>query len=162
MRSIDGLKVLFADDEKYYMRPTIDALESRGARIALVETGTDVLKFLARNTEFIPDLIILDIMMPSGTDIKTKDSGRSTGVEVYRVIRDHPVYRGIPIIILTVVTDRASLQVFNNDELTRKIQKPFMVSKLIESMVCLVSKATKKQAIIDNITNMGNKNGSIA
>lgn len=134
------LRILFADDEVWAMRPTIDALEARGDEVVTVTDGTEVIEHLRSHRQQLPDLIILDIMMPEGAEIRTKDEGRSTGVEVYRKVRD--VLRlDIPIVISTVVTDDDLLVQLKRDRLVALVHKPYRFEELADAIRQVVGAA---------------------
>jgi CheY-like chemotaxis protein len=133
MISLNGLRILFADDEKYLMRPTIDALESRGAIVDLVTDGTSILNYLhEKNT--LPSVLILDIMMPGGKEVFTKDDGRSTGIEVYKRIRRNIKTKDLPIVITSAISDKDILSVFESYPKTSIITKPFRFTELYDAI----------------------------
>jgi CheY-like chemotaxis protein len=135
--SLEKLQVLFADDEVWEMRPTIDALIASGADVTIKTDGTEVLDYLRKNRNEPPQLIVLDIMMPEGSEIVTGDDGRSTGVHVHRQIRE-TLRMQIPIVVSTVVTDDAILASLAKDKRVVIIKKPYRfedLSRAIESVM---------------------------
>lgn len=70
--------------------------------VALAHDGTSGLEALESETRF--DLVILDIMMPAGERIDTKDVGLSTGLELLRQIRKSG--SDIPVVVISVVWDQ--------------------------------------------------------
>lgn len=139
MISLKGLRILFADDERYLMRPTIDALESKGAMVDLVTDGTSVLNYL-REKNTLPSVLILDIMMSGGKEVITKDDGRSTGIEVYKRIRRNKKTESLPIVIASAISDKDILSVFESNPKTSIITKPFRFTELCEAIDKVVSK----------------------
>jgi two-component system phosphate regulon response regulator PhoB len=77
-----------------------------------------------------PDLMLLDIMLPSGTDDETE--GLANGLTLCRILKDNPELADMPIILLTskgqAIDIKAGL-VAGADEY---IVKPFSVIHLIE------------------------------
>jgi CheY-like chemotaxis protein len=136
------LRILFADDELWEMRPTIDALKARGDEVTVVTDGTEVIEYLRDNRERLPDLLVLDIMMPEGAAIKTSDDGRTTGVEVYRQIRDAMKIE-IPIVISTVVTDNELLMQLKRDRKVLIVQKPYRFEELAYAIRQVMSGAAR-------------------
>lgn len=130
MANLRGKKILFVDDDKFNMRPTIEALEAEEAEVKVLTNGTALLQYLRQNINSLPDLIILDIMMASGDEIVTEDQGRSTGAKAYQYIRNAMKLKNFPIIVSTVVSDPIILQKFNNDEYLELIQKPYLYGEL--------------------------------
>jgi putative two-component system response regulator len=87
--------VLIVDDE-YIGRETLQSvLEGEGYDLEMAENG---LQAIEKAKELLPDVILLDVMMPG-----------MTGFEVCRHIRNDPRIAEIPIIILTALDDRESL-----------------------------------------------------
>ena len=90
-----GSMVLIVDDE-YIGRETLQSvLEGEGYELEMAENG---LQAIEKAKELLPDVILLDVMMPG-----------MTGFEVCRHIRNDPQIAEIPIIILTALDDRESL-----------------------------------------------------
>ena len=87
--------VLIVDDE-YIGRETLQSvLEGEGYELEMAENG---LQAIEKAKQLLPDVILLDIMMPG-----------MTGFEVCQRIRSDPQIAEIPIIILTALDDRESL-----------------------------------------------------
>jgi len=87
--------VLIVDDE-YSGRQTLESiLDGEGYNIEMAENG---LQALEKAKQLLPDVILLDVMMPG-----------MTGFEVCQHIRNDPLVAEIPIIILTALDDRDSL-----------------------------------------------------
>jgi CheY-like chemotaxis protein len=126
--ALKGLRILFADDATYSMRPTIEALEATGARVDVATDGTEVLGYLRKHKTDPPDLLILDIMMAGGTEIDLPDGGRTTGVEVYKWMQKEK-FR-IPTVISTVVSDPSILEIFRRDERIPILEKPYRFTDL--------------------------------
>src|SRR5262245_8722480 len=67
-------------------------LAGQGYRLAFAESG---LEGLAKAAELVPDLILLDVMLP-GID----------GLEVCRQLRANPLLAEVPVIMITALDDR--------------------------------------------------------
>lgn len=90
-----GSMVLIVDDE-YIGRETLQSiLEGEGYELEMAENGFQALE---KAKKLLPDVILLDVMMPG-----------MTGFEVCQRIRSDPQIAEIPIIILTALDDRESL-----------------------------------------------------
>lgn len=90
----DKSTILIVDDQKV-MRETIGMLLAKeDYELNFASDGPDALQKAGR---IIPDVILLDIMMP-GMD----------GFEVCRRLREHPVLAEVPIIMVTALNDRKS------------------------------------------------------
>jgi putative two-component system response regulator len=87
--------ILIVDDE-YSGRETLQSiLEGEGYNLVMAENGPQA---IAQAKSSLPDVILLDVMMPG-----------MTGFEVCEKIRNDPQVAEIPIIILTALDDRDSL-----------------------------------------------------
>jgi CheY-like chemotaxis protein len=88
-------KIMLVDDEKdqiYFIKTSFEKLFGKEYSFIPVESGEKCFEFLT-NQE-VPDLILLDIMMP-----------RMNGWEVFDRLRANPSWKDIPIIFLTARTD---------------------------------------------------------
>ena len=86
--------VLIVDDERTNRDTLESILEGEDYQLEMAESG---LEALAKTREFLPDLILLDVMMPG-----------MTGYEVCSKIRSENDIAEIPIILVTALNDRAS------------------------------------------------------
>jgi len=115
---------------------------TRAGHTADVVTAGD--KALASIRERVPDLIILDLMLP-GLD----------GLEVCRVLRAAPATRGVPIIMLTArseETDRVvGLQIGADDYVT----KPFSVNELVARVGALLRRAQRWAGSDESVLRFG-------
>jgi putative two-component system response regulator len=87
--------VLIVDDESSGRQTLESVLEGEGYNIEMAENGIQAIEMAK---ELLPDVILLDVMMPG-----------MTGFEVCQHIRNDPAVAEIPIIILTALDDRDSL-----------------------------------------------------
>ena len=80
--------VLVAEDDAFFAEDLGHMLEAEGFDILHAHTGDEVLSKLTRRVK-PPDLVLLDIRMPPGDRLGTKDtdSGRITGLVVARTVR---------------------------------------------------------------------------
>ena len=90
-----GSTVLIVDDE-YAGRQTLESvLEGEGYNLEMAENGRQAIE---KARALLPDVILLDVMMPG-----------MTGFEVCQRIRNDPQVAEIPIIVLTALDDRESM-----------------------------------------------------
>jgi CheY-like chemotaxis protein len=88
-------KIMLVDDEKdqiFFIKTSFKNLFGKEYMIVPAESGEKCFELLQK--EEIPDLILLDIMMP-----------RMNGWEVFDRLRANPLWKDIPIIFLTARTD---------------------------------------------------------
>ena len=90
-----GSRILIVDDEWSGRETLRSVLEGEGYELEMAENG---LQSIEKTKKFLPDVILLDLMMPG-----------MTGFEVCKRIRSDPQTAEIPIIILTALDDRESL-----------------------------------------------------
>lgn len=111
-------KIMVVDDDVgviFTVKRGIEGLDPN-YEITTVSSGAECLKLLKENK--IPDLILLDIMMPG-----------LSGWEVHKKIKDNDQWRKIPVVFLTARTDRIAKDAgsFLGDDY---IEKPFKVPEL--------------------------------
>ncbi|HRJ75881.1 MAG TPA: response regulator, partial [Anaerolineales bacterium] len=87
--------ILIVDDEPAGRHTLESILEGQDYQLIMAENGPEAIE---KAQKFIPDVILLDVMMP-GMD----------GFEVCRHLRNDPNLAEVPIIILTALDDRKSL-----------------------------------------------------
>ena len=80
-------KVLIADDEPNIVVSLEFLMKQKGYDVRVVHAGDEVLRVVG---EFVPDLVLLDVMMP-----------RISGYEVCQKLRENPAWCDIKIIMLS-------------------------------------------------------------
>lgn len=144
-------RIAVVDDEVINLTNIRMILGSEGFKVSCLRSGKDLFKFLEKN---IPDLILLDIMMPD-----------MDGFEVYHALREfeEKIDRAqVPVIFLTgdndSETERRGLSAgasdfihkpFDRDILLARIANTIEQSKTIESLA--------EEAAIDKLTGFLNK-----
>jgi DNA-binding response OmpR family regulator len=86
--------ILIVDDEPLGRETLSALLQPQGYRLEFAATGPEALE---QALVHLPDLVLLDVMMP-GMD----------GFEVCRRLRASPQLREVPVILLTALDDRIS------------------------------------------------------
>lgn len=111
-------KIMVVDDDRGVAHTVKTGLESYGSEyeVTTAEGGHKCFELL--NEGIMPDLILLDIMMP---DMK--------GWEVLNRLRDNPYWKNIPIIFLTAKTDDFT-KTFGGSLTVDYIEKPFKLPDL--------------------------------
>ena len=114
-------KILIVDDEPELVKALQIRLKRAGYRVLTAYDGGEGLKLAKKR----PDLILLDIMMPT-----------LSGIEVCQLLKEDPKLKNIPIIFLTakdtkedrikglsVGADEYIVKPFYSDDLLNKIKK---------------------------------------
>ena len=94
--------ILYIDDEPRYISSFVEELKFEFGKenVKLINTTDKAIDFLEQHNKKI-DIVILDIMMPSGKAFKDKPTkeGLLTGLFLYQYIRAS--YHDLPVIIFT-------------------------------------------------------------
>jgi DNA-binding NtrC family response regulator len=128
-------KVLIVDDVSANLKLLRDALEPEGYRILGASNGEDALRIATRA---LPDIILLDILMPPGID----------GYEVCRRLKQNKETAQIPVIFITVKEDMESLiegfraggvdyitKPFYKEELLARVETHLKISHLTQELL---------------------------
>ena len=134
-------KVLIADDEPDILEILKYNLAGQGYEVITAKDGDEALD-KARRT--MPDLIVLDVMMP-----------RKTGVEVCQILRMQPAFKDTLIIFLTAVNDDGTqikgLETGADDYISKPISPKVFLSR-VNALFRRINKAEVKTLQIDNLT----------
>lgn len=121
-------KIFIAEDDQHFCELYQMALGTEGYKVVYANTGREALEMIPKE---VPDLIILDVMMPE-----------IDGYEVCRSLREMPQFALTPIIMLTALsTDDEKIKGYNvgaDDYLT----KPFPLKILKAKVRSLVERRT--------------------
>jgi len=121
-------KIIIVDDDPGVIYTVKTGLETfdEDYEIISAESGEKCLKLLEDNT--MPDLILLDIMMPE-----------MTGWETFEKIRENHNWKNIPVVFLTARTDRVAKKAgeFLGEDY---IDKPFKIPQLKQRLDKILKK----------------------
>ncbi|MCR5594912.1 MAG: diguanylate cyclase [Lachnospiraceae bacterium] len=143
--------IAVVDDDTSSLKLIRTMLTDKGMRVSVMRSGKDLLTFVERH---IPDLILLDIMMPE-----------MDGFETYRLLREHEIKDGlsnVPVIFLTgdsdMETEHKGLELGAADF----IRKPVNYSVLMQRIHNTVSNSKAivnltEAATVDFLTGILNK-----
>ncbi len=122
-------KILIADDEPDILEIIRFNLEAEGYTVFTAKNGDEAIMEAKKN---LPDLIMLDVMMPG-----------KTGIETCNLLRLNPAFTDTIIIFLTALSDETTeikgLETGADDYLTKPISPKVLVSK-INSLFRRISK----------------------
>lgn len=122
-------KIMVVDDEKEYTTLYKDYLNLVGFE-AVVENES--WKVVEHAHAAMPDLFILDLMMPE-----------PDGFKLCRMLRADPDFKNTPIIIITALNSLDSKLVAMGAGANDYITKPFHIGDLKSRIISLLEKATK-------------------
>ncbi len=120
------MKVLIADDDLTIRTLLGDMLVGLGHTVAAASDGADAVDLAVREH---PDVVILDFLMP-----------RLSGVDAMKAIRDRGL--GMPIVLLTAISDSSLRDVEGAEEADAILEKPFK-KRTIEKVL---ARATRNDA----------------
>jgi len=125
-------KIMVVDDEPdqiYVIRKSLEKTDGN-YEIISANSGAQCLEFLEKNQ--IPDLILLDIMMPE-----------MSGWLVFDKLKDNVIWEKIPIIFLTARTDKIAENAggFLGEDY---IEKPFEIKDLKNRIDKVLKNTTQK------------------
>ena len=113
-------RVLIVDDEKNIVVSLEFLLEQAGYQYEIARDGREAMTLL---TEFSPDLVLLDVMLP-----------HINGFEVCRRIRENSAWADIKIIMLTAKGQEAEMAKGLALGANAYISKPFSTKMLIQQI----------------------------
>jgi len=124
--------ILYVDDEQWLMSGIVDSL-SVDYKIQTASSADEALALLEDTANRI-DLILLDIMMPTGSRIVDPNRGRTSGVGFTRLVLQE-MKLGIPVVCYSVVDDKevaSELKKLGVAEIVPKSRPPSELEKVIQ------------------------------
>lgn len=121
-------KILIAEDEPFIVESLTFLLDREGYDVSAVADGTAV---IGRVQQEVPDLLILDIMLPE-----------MSGFEILRRLRAAPATERLPVLVLSAKgqeADRRRMDEFGADDY---LTKPFSNKELLERVASLLQRLT--------------------
>ena len=121
------IDILLVEDNPADIRLTQEALKENKIRVNLhiAMDGVEAMEFLTKQNKFAkvptPDLIILDLNMP-----------RKDGREVLKEIKEDPLLKTIPVVVLTISQAEEDIILTYNYHVNCYIRKPLDLEKFIE------------------------------
>jgi CheY-like chemotaxis protein len=124
--------IMLADDDEDYPRLIKEAFKQLGMtnEIRRVEDGEELLDYLFRRNKYrnsseypLPGVIFLDLNMP-----------RKNGLEALEEIRKSPDLRSIPVIMLTISSDKKDIRLSYTLGANSFVTKPFEFEELVQAI----------------------------
>ena len=122
---MENQKILIVDDELSILVPLKFLLEKNNFDVSLAQSGKDALDKI---TQSVPDLILLDIMLPD-----------FDGYEIFQQIRENSDWDGIKVIYLSAKNRDVDIAKGLNLGVDAYVTKPFSNAELLEKVKSLLS-----------------------
>lgn len=122
-------KVLIADDEPNIVTSLEYLMTKSGYEVAVARNGDEALALVE---SFMPDLVLLDVMMP-----------RRSGYEVCQKMRERPEWRDIRIVMLSAKGREAEVSKGLSLGADAYVTKPFSNRELIARVAELLGESAK-------------------
>jgi DNA-binding response OmpR family regulator len=119
-------KILVVDDDTHATTLLEKVLALKGHQATSVNDSSETMR-VANST--IPDLILLDLMMPE-----------PNGFEVCKMLRADPNFAKTPIVIITAMDDNASKETAYSAGANDFLTKPFRMDDLAQTIQALIGK----------------------
>jgi len=119
--------ILIADDEPRIRELAQMILEDKGYRVITAENGTDAIQKVERE---MPDLVLLDIVMPG-----------ISGIEACKILKSEAKTRSIPIVMFTVLGRDEDRDLAEEAGCDGYLLKPFSPEGLLEEVKKHVKKS---------------------
>lgn len=118
----NGIKVLVIEDEKALVDALVYNLDREGYEVTVAHEGQDGL----RKAQAIPDIILLDIMLPG-----------INGIEILRELRGNEKTKAIPVIVVSAKSEETDQVVGFSMGADDYVTKPFSVKILLQRIKAL-------------------------
>ncbi|MDP3462015.1 MAG: hybrid sensor histidine kinase/response regulator [Bacteroidales bacterium] len=134
----NSFNILVVDDNPRNLQVISTLLSANGYKTAVVNSGTNALKYMEMRE---PDLILLDIMMPE-----------MSGYEVCTIIKEDERYKEIPVIFLTAKSELSDIIMGFKLGAVDYITKPFRIEEvLVRVRTHLELRESRKQLLHKNM-----------
>ena len=118
----NGIKVLVIEDEKALVDALVYNLDREGYEVTVAHEGQDGL----RKAQAVPDIILLDIMLPG-----------INGIEILRELRGNEKTKSIPVIVVSAKSEETDQVVGFSMGADDYVTKPFSVKILLQRIKAL-------------------------
>lgn len=134
-------KILIADDEPDILEIISFNLQNEGFEVLTAKNGDEAIEMAKKH---LPDLIILDIMMPG-----------KNGIDVCNILRMQPAFKETLIIFLSALSDESTevkgLESGADDYLTKPIRPKVLLSK-VNALFRRLNKEASDMLVVGDLT----------
>ena len=136
-------RVLVVDDNADIRSLVVEVLRMEGVDGEEVDTGVAALERLGRDP--LPDLVVLDVQMP-----------QLDGWDTLRRIRKDPRTASIPVVLCTVKSGVADMELAWELETDGFVMKPFPIDQLVQQVTTILrlttdERSARRQAIREEL-----------
>jgi CheY-like chemotaxis protein len=114
--ALRGARILVVDDDPDIRVLVNKALSQDGHTVIEAASGQEALDLIDKQ---IPDLLVLDLLMP-----------KQGGLEVLKVLRSRPATAALPVLVLTALNDESNTRAGFDLGATDYVTKPFTIPQL--------------------------------
>ena len=118
-------RILVVDDEPFIQQLLQDILQEEGYSVLLASGGRRMLEVLETD---IPNLILLDVMMPDGN-----------GQDALDIMQAHPQLRHIPVVMMSAGFSQQEMRT----QSAAFLGKPFELEHLLQLIATTIGPATE-------------------
>lgn len=130
-------KIIIVEDDTVLAETLADNLENEGHKVTTVADGDTAYQ---RITDKLPDLIVLDVMLP-----------RLDGLSLCRMIRRNQTTRHIPIIMITARSEEVDKIVGLESGADDYIVKPFGLGEFLARVRAVLRRAPNRAPVQDEL-----------
>ena len=139
----ERLRLLFADDDPLLREFATENLRAVWCDVSAAADGQEALESIARN---VPDILLLDLEMP-----------RVDGFAVLRALRADEATKSLPVIVITGLTDEASIERAFSAGATSFLTKPLNWRLLVQQIRFVNRSAQIENALARHVCELEQK-----
>lgn len=125
-----GKKILVVDDSPRVLDDVSRMLAEEGCEIHTIDEPQQVLE---ETKKFRPDVILLDVIMPS-----------MNGYDVFEQLQEDASTVGIPVVLMTAKAITLKMPAYLLQELAGIVNKPFSKQQLVHGLRTAIAKKAKE------------------
>jgi CheY-like chemotaxis protein len=130
--------LLLADDDSDDRAFFCEAIQKVpiNVELSVVKDGEELMQWLLKTPDSLPDLLFLDINMP-----------RKNGHECLKEIKQHPTLKSLPVIILSTAANPREIELLYTNGAQYYVQKPNEFSQLVHVIEDVLKMDKEKQRV---------------